>query len=218
MVERQGVGAEIADPRDLIEADAFGSGLAVNHHAVADVELPGLGLQHDRGDVEDLGAQRLPRLGDGLAADPGGAGRPGAAAIGRVLGIAGDHPHPVDGNPHRGRRDLGGDGLHALALFGGAGGDEHVAAGVETHGRPVLGRDAGPADAVEHRRRVGDLDEAGKPDAAPDARPPSAGRAPRRANRNPSSPGFSSGSPGGRGSRSSSPGGISADRRRPDAR
>ena len=87
---RQRVGAEIGDARDLIEADALGAGVGIDDDAVADVERLGLRLQDRAGDREHVHAQRLAGLPRRFAADAGRARGPGAAAIGRVVGVAGD--------------------------------------------------------------------------------------------------------------------------------
>ena len=70
---------------------------------------------------EHVGAQRLAGLPGGLAANAGGARGPGSAAIGRVVGIAGDNAHALQRHAERGGRDLRNDGFRALTLLGHAG-------------------------------------------------------------------------------------------------
>ena len=96
------------------------------------------------------------RLGHRLSADAGRARGPCAAAIGRVLRVAGDDLEPVGRNADGRRRDLRNHRLHALALLSRARGEEHVAARVEAHRRPVLGGDARAAHAVEREDRCRD--------------------------------------------------------------
>ena len=104
-----------------------------------------------------------------LAADAGAAAGPGAAAVGRHGRVACDHPHLVDGHADALSHDLADDGLRALALLGDAGRRHHRAVRVDAHAAAVLRRDPRPADAVHEGARVGQLDEAGKADAAMDA-------------------------------------------------
>ena len=105
----------------------------------------------------------------GLAADAGAAAGPGAAAVGRGQRVAGDDAHLLDRHAHALGHDLADDGFRALALLGDAGGGHHRAVGIDAHGAAVLRRDARAADAVHEGAGVGQLDEAGKADAAMDA-------------------------------------------------
>ena len=136
---------------------------------VADVEGVRGRLQDRAGDLEHVLAQRLAGLQRRLAADAGGARRPGAAAVGRVVGVAGDDANALDRHAEGGRDDLRGDRLGALALLGDARLADDRAGGVEPHRHPVLRGDARAADAVEGGARVGHLDEAGEADAAMNA-------------------------------------------------
>ena len=129
----------------------------------------GLACRIAAGDGEHVAAQRLAGLPGRFAADAGRARGPGAAAIGRVVGVAGDHAHLVDGDAERGGDALRDHGFGALALLGDAGRHDDRALRVELHGGAVLRGDAGAADAVEGGGRIGHLDEAGKADAAIDA-------------------------------------------------
>src|SRR5262249_57471144 len=61
-----------------------------------DIELFGFCLQDRRGAGEHVGPRRLAGLPGGSPADAGSAGGPGAAAIGRMVGVAGDDAHPFD--------------------------------------------------------------------------------------------------------------------------
>ena len=113
-------------------------------------------------------AQDLGRLQRGLAADAGAARRPGAAAIGRVVGIAENDADAVHRNAEHAADDLRGERFRALPLLGDAGLADHRALGVQPHRDAVLRRDPGAADAVERGTRIGDLDEARDADAAMD--------------------------------------------------
>jgi hypothetical protein len=98
---------------------ALAGGL-VDHLAHDDVEALRLRLQHGAGDLEDLLLEGDGRLQRRLAADAGAAAGPGAAAIGRRLGVAGDDLHLGDRHADAMGDDLREDGLRALALFGDA--------------------------------------------------------------------------------------------------
>src|SRR5262249_14078413 len=137
--------------------------------AVADVEIFGLGLQDRRGASEYVGAQRLAGLPGGFPADAGRARGPGAAAVGRVVGVAGDDAHALDRHAERGGRDLREDGLGALALLGDAALADDRALRVELHGDAVLRGDFRATYAVESGARIGHFDEGGKADPAMDA-------------------------------------------------
>src|SRR6185369_2201916 len=108
----------------------------------------------------------LPRR---FAADAGGARRPGAAAVGRVVGVAHDDADAIHRHAEARRDALRDHRLRALALLGHTGVAEDRAGGVEPHRRAVLRRDACAADAVERRARVRDFDKSSKTDAAVDA-------------------------------------------------
>jgi hypothetical protein len=88
--------------------------------AVAQVQGIGLGLQHGRGHGQHRLLDGEARLQGGLAADPGPATGPGAAAIGRRQRVTGQHPHQLDRHAHGLRHDLANDGFGALALLGDA--------------------------------------------------------------------------------------------------
>ena len=141
----------------------------VDDDAVADVEFFGLGLQHRRGNREHIGAQRLAGLPGCFAANAGGARGPGAAAVGRIVGVAGDDAHLVHRHAERRGNALRHDRLGALALLGDAGVHDDCALGIELHRGAVHRGDAGATDAVKGGRRIGDLDEACKADAAIDS-------------------------------------------------
>src|SRR5215510_2543733 len=166
---RQRVRTEIGDAGELRERQALGAGGAIDYEAVADVELVGRRLQDAGGAGEHVRAQRLAGLPGGFAADAGGARGPGAAAIGRVVGVAGDNPHLFDRHTESGSRNLRDHGLGTLALLGDSGLADDRALRVELHGDAVLRRDLGAADAVEGRRGIGHLDETRKTDAAMNA-------------------------------------------------
>ena len=166
---RQSIGPEIDDARHFIEAHALAAGIAIDDDTASDIELLRIGLQ-DRGRRrEHVVAQRLAGLPRRLAADAGGARRPGAAAVRRVVGIASDDAHPLNRHAERRGDDLRKNGLGALPLFGDAGLADHGAGSIELQRRAVLRGDARAADAVEGRRRIGHFDEGGKADAAMNA-------------------------------------------------
>src|SRR6266851_1736992 len=73
----------------LAERKPLGPAVAIDHDAVDDVEVVRRRLQDAGRAGEHVGAQRLAGLPGGFAADAGGARRPGAAAVGRVVGVAG---------------------------------------------------------------------------------------------------------------------------------
>ena len=108
----------------------------------------------------------LGRLQRGLAADAGATRGPGAAAIGRVVGIAQDDADAVHRNAEHAADDLRGERFRALPLLGDAGLADHRALRVEPHRDAVLRRYPGAADAIKRRTGIGDLDEAGDADAA----------------------------------------------------
>ena len=128
---RQRVGAEIDDARDLLERQALAAAAGVDDDAAANVERCRVGLQHRAGRGQHVGAQRLAGLPGRFAADAGGARGPGAAAIGRVVGIAGDDAHALDRHAERGGDTLRQHRFGALALFGNAGMHEHGAGRIE---------------------------------------------------------------------------------------
>ena len=183
---RQRVGTEIGDARHLVEADALAAGVGVDHDAVADIQVFGLCLQDRRGCRQHVLPQRLAGLPGRLAADAGGARRPGAAAIGGGVGVAGDDAHALDRHAEGGGDALRHHGLGALALLGHAGMADDRALGVEPQGGAVLRRDAGAADAIKRGRRIGHLDEAREADAAMDAFCRAASSARRATRRSPS--------------------------------
>jgi hypothetical protein len=130
-------------------------------------------MSSDRGAAcrDDVLAQGLAGLERRLAADAGGARRPGAAAVGRDIGVAEDDAHALERHAEGGRDHLRDDGLGALALLGDARLADDRPGRVEPHRGAVLRGDARAADAVEGGGRVRDLDEARKADAAVDALP-----------------------------------------------
>src|SRR3989442_859242 len=99
-----------------------------------------------------FGGAGLAGLHARLAADAGRARGPGAAAIGRVVGVAGDDAHALDRYAERGGRDLGNDRFGALALLGDPGLADDRALGVEPDADAVLGGNFRAADAVERGR------------------------------------------------------------------
>jgi hypothetical protein len=79
-----------------------------------------------------------------LTADAGAAARPGAAAIGRRQGVAGDDAHALDRHADAVRHDLRQDGLRPLPLLRHAGQHDDRAVRVHPHRRAILRRDAAP--------------------------------------------------------------------------
>ena len=142
--------------------------LGVHDRIVDDVEFGRRGLQ-DRGrDIQNVLAQDFRRLKRCLAADPGAARCPGAAAIGRVVGIAEDDADALHRDAEHAADDLRGERFRALPLLGDAGLADHRTGGVEPHRDAILRGDPGAADAVKCRTWIGDLDETGNADAAMD--------------------------------------------------
>ena len=131
--------------------------------------VSGLACRIEPATASTFCAQRLAGLPGGFAADAGRARGPGAAAVGRVVGVADDDAHALDRHAERRRDALRDHGFGALALLGDAGVAEDRAGRVEPHGGAVLRRDAGAADAVERGARIGHLDERREADAAIDA-------------------------------------------------
>ena len=142
--------------------------LGVDDRVVGDVEFGRRRLQDGRGDIEDVLAQDLCGLQRRLAADAGAARGPGAAAIGRVVGIAEDDAHALHRNAEHAADDLRGQRFRALPLLGDAGLADHRAGGIHPHRDAILRRNFRAADAVKRRTRIGDLDETGDADAAMD--------------------------------------------------
>ena len=176
---RQRIGTEIDHARQFIELDPPLAAARVHHRVARDVEIAGARLQDRRRDGKDIVAQNLGRLQRGLAADAGAARGPGAAAIGRGVGVAEHDANPVHRDAEHAADDLGRQRFRSLALFGDAGMRDHRPARIEPHGDAVLRRNARAADAIEGGARISDLDEARQPDAAMDALLPQAGPAPR---------------------------------------
>ena len=163
---RQRVRPEIDDSRQLAQFDAGGAIPGVHDRIADDIELGGRRLQDRGGDIQDVAAQHLGGLQGGFAADPGAARGPGAAAIGRVVGIAENDADPLHRDAEHAADDLRGQRFRALPLLADAGLADHRSRGIQPHRDAVLRRDAGAADAIEGRARIGDLDEAGDADAA----------------------------------------------------
>ena len=113
--------------------------------------------------MQDLGG-----LKRRLAADAGAARSPGAAAIGRLVGVAEDDAHLFHGHTEHAADDLRRERLRALPLFGDAGLADHRALRIEPYRDAILRGDFGAAHAIERRARIGDLDEARNADAAVD--------------------------------------------------
>src|SRR6202020_3677151 len=101
-----------------------------------------------------------------FAADAGATRGPGAAAIGRLVGIAEDDADLLHRYAEHAAEDLRRQRLRALPLFGDAGLDEPRALRIEPHRDAILRGDFGAADAIKCRARIGDLDEARNADAA----------------------------------------------------
>jgi hypothetical protein len=112
----------IVDPIQHRRRGAAGAGLA--RTLGAEQRLRGR-----RGDVrEQIVAQRERRLLRRLAADPGAARAPGAAAIGGIVGIAEDHADGFGPDAERAGEDLRRYRLGALVLLGDARPEDDAAA------------------------------------------------------------------------------------------
>ena len=167
----QGVGQfaelKMADPANLRQRNADCFAARIDHIAIDDVERAGFGLKQRPGNDEDFFTERPRRLIGGFATDGGGARCVGAAAIGRGVCVAFDHPNAVDGNAQRRGGDLAHDGIHTLALIGDADRADDPTGGFELDGAGVLRRDGRAAGAViAVRPGGGALDEGGDADTA----------------------------------------------------
>ena len=162
----QRVGAEVGDAAELGEVEQAFAGVRIDHRAAMHLEPGPLALQDRLGGGEDVFAQHEPGLQHRLAADAGAARGPGAAAVGRGVGVTGDHAHAVDADTDRIGRDLREDGLGALALLAHAGHHRDHAAGLEPDRGAILRGDARAAHAIEGGAGVGQLDQRGDADAA----------------------------------------------------
>ncbi len=162
----QRVASEIDDAAELAERHAFAPGVAVHHLAHADIERLGRCLEHRAGHHQDLLLQRDGGLQRRLAADTRAAAGPGAAAIGRGLGVAGDDLHAFERHADAVGHDLAQDAFRPLPLLRHAGQHDDGAVGIHAHRRAILRRDARAADAVHEGRGIGQFDEAREAEAA----------------------------------------------------
>ena len=144
--------------------------VGVDDHAVADVErLRRAPAGSSPATVRMFSRSVLAGLQRRLAADAGAARGPGAAAVRRVVGVAGDDAHALDRHAER--------SATICAVIASAPWpcsvtlDWQMTAPVASSRTvdAVLRGDARAADAVEGGARIGDLDEAGDADAAMDA-------------------------------------------------
>ena len=167
----QFVPAVVDHAREIREPHARPPVRRVHHLPAFQRQRLRLGLQHCARHLQHLRAQGLGGLIHRLAADARPARGPCAAAIGHHRRVARGHVHVADLHAHHLGGDLREDRLGALPLLGDRVRHVHRARGVEPRRRPVLRGDGRAADAVEHRRGVGDLDHAHEPDAAIHALP-----------------------------------------------
>src|SRR6516164_5100791 len=158
------------DASDLCEGNAAGRAAVIDHVPVEKIERGWRRLQQRAGKKKYLGAQLVRGLKYRLAADRGRARGIGTAAIGRRIGVPGDHAHLLDRHAEHAGRDLAHDGVHALALLGDADRADDAAARLELDGAGVLRGNRGTPHAIiafgAWRRS---LDEGRDPDAAMDA-------------------------------------------------
>ena len=150
---RQRVGPEIDDPREFAQLHARRAIAGIHDRIVDDVEFGRRGLQDGGRDIEDVPAQNLRRLECGLAADAGAARGPGAAAIGRIVGIAENDADALHRNAEHAADDLRGERFRALPLLGDAGLADHRALRVQPHRDAILRGYFGAADAVKRGAR-----------------------------------------------------------------
>ena len=127
---RQRVGAEIGDARQLRRARCARLRRRPRRRPRRRRcrDSPGCACRIARRDSRMLPRSALRRLQRGLAADAGAARGPGAAAIGRVVGIAEDDADALHRDAEHAADDLRGERFRALPLFGDAGLADHRAA------------------------------------------------------------------------------------------
>ncbi len=164
---RQRVLAEIADLGELGEIHPGFAGRGIADFSLFQRQRVGRGLQHRRGEIEDVPLQRLAGLQRGFAAHRHAARRPGAAAIGSGGAVAGDDVDIVHADSELVADDLGDAGQRPLPLVGNTGHHADDAGRFQLDGAAVLGGDAGARRAVIDRAEGGGLDEGRHPDAAP---------------------------------------------------
>ena len=165
-LQRQRVGAEIGDAAEFDERQPRLEREPVHHLAADDVEFGAVGVQDVCCHLEDVRAKRAAGLQHRLAADARAARGPGPAAVGGHAGIPGDDAHFVQRDADGARRDLRHRPLGALPLLGNTRNAGHHPGRLQAQRGAVLRRDPRAADAVEGRRRIGDLDHRREPDAA----------------------------------------------------
>ena len=135
---RQRVGTEIHNSGKLPQVDARRAVNRVDNRIVDEVEFSGRRLQNRRCDVQNIFAQYLGRLQRGLAANSSAARCPGAAAVGRIIGIAKNDANALHGNPEHAADDLCRERFRALPLLGDAGLADYRTGGVQPHRDTVL--------------------------------------------------------------------------------
>ena len=164
----QGVGPEVGDAAEFGQRHQLGLARSVDHRIAVQRQLGRRPAQDRRGHQQDVLAQRLAGLQHRFAADAGAARGPGAAAIRRDIGVAGDDADLVHRHADRVGGDLRKDCFIALALLADADQHSDAAGRLEAGGRAVLCCNACTADAVESCTRIGQLDQCGEADAAID--------------------------------------------------
>ena len=135
---RQRVRTKINDTREFVQFDARHTVAGIHDNIVDDIKFTGRRLQDGGGNVENIPAQHLCGLKRRLAADAGAARGPGAAAIGRVVGIAENNADTLHRNAKDAADNLRRERFGSLPLLGNAGLADHRTLGVQPHGNTVL--------------------------------------------------------------------------------
>ena len=146
----EGVAQRVGEHRDRAELDPAGRGALHLDDAVHDLEVLGRGLQRVGRDPQRL----LPHVARGQrdrrAAHHRGPGGERADRVRHPPGVAGHDLDVLERDPELVGHDLGERRLVTLALAGQAGGDLHLAGGLDVHVAALVGADAGALDVAGH--------------------------------------------------------------------
>ena len=123
-------------------------------------------LKHHRRNIQNVLLESLACPEYRLTTDARAPGSPGPATIRRRIRIPCHHAHGLKRHTDRCRRNLSDNRFGTLPLLRHADRTAYRPRWIKPDRAAVLGRDACSTYTVEHRRRVGQLDEGGKPDAA----------------------------------------------------
>jgi hypothetical protein len=164
-----GVAAEVGDASQLGQVQQQCACGRIDHRATAHAQALRVTLQDGCSGGQDVVAQHLPGLQHGFTANARAPAGPGAAAIGRGVGVARDDADTGDVHAHGVGRNLGEYGFGALALFAHAAHHRDGAAGFQPQRGAVLAGDPCATHAIESRTRVRQFDQGRHADAAVDA-------------------------------------------------